>query len=223
MTDEDLITRIKFIVDRLSFRIGDLTLMYEHKQVDPDDFYEEVNYTKGDFIKSIMKLIREHEQPMQTILDPCCGGRMFYFEKNHPNILYLDRRSEVVEMKDRGAIRTLNIEPDYIADFTNLDEPNNSFNFVVFDPPHLINCGKNSWLAKKYGKLDKDTWQDTLSKGLSECLRVVKPGCVVAMKWSERDIKTTELLKILPQKPAFGDKSGMTRWLFFVKGVEDDA
>ena len=42
-----------------------------------------------------------------------------------------------------------------------------------------------------------------------------------AMKWSERDIKTTELLKILPQKPAFGDKSGMTRWLFFVKGVED--
>nr|DAS57167.1 MAG TPA: hypothetical protein [Caudoviricetes sp.] len=28
--------------------------------------------------------------------------------------------------------------------------------------------------------------------------------------------------KILPQKPAFGDKSGMTRWLFFVKGVEDN-
>ena len=51
---------------------------------------------------------------------------------------------------------------------------------------------------------------------------VLKPGCVVAMKWSERDIKTTELLKILPQKPAFGDKSGMTRWLFFVKGVEND-
>lgn len=83
------------------------------------------------------------------------------------------------------------------------------------------NCGKNSWLAKKYGKLDKDTWQETLSKGLSECLRVVKPGCVVAMKWSERDIKTTELLKILPQKPVLGDKTGMTRWLFFVRGVEE--
>lgn len=64
MTDEDLMTRIKFIVDRLSFRIGDLTLMYEHKQVDPDDFYEEVNYIKGDFIKSIIKLIRGYEQPM---------------------------------------------------------------------------------------------------------------------------------------------------------------
>ena len=65
MTDEDLKTRIKFIVDRLSFRIGDLTLMYEHKQVDPDDFYEEVNRTKGDFIKSIMKLIREYEQLLE--------------------------------------------------------------------------------------------------------------------------------------------------------------
>lgn len=62
MTDEVLMARIKFIVDRLSFRIGDLTLMYEHKQVDPDDFYKEVNGTKSDFIKSIMKLIREHEQ-----------------------------------------------------------------------------------------------------------------------------------------------------------------
>lgn len=113
------------------------------------------------------------------------------------------------------------INPDLVMDFTDMKFPDECFNFVVFDPPHLINCGKNSWLAKKYGKLDKDTWRETLSKGLSECLRVVKPGCVVAMKWSERDIKTTELLKTLPQKPAFGDKSGMTRWLFFVKGVED--
>lgn len=65
MTDEDLKIRIKFIVDRLSFRIGDLTLMYEHKQVDPDDFYEEVNGTKSDFVKSIIKLIREHEQLLE--------------------------------------------------------------------------------------------------------------------------------------------------------------
>lgn len=34
-----------------------------------------------------------------TILDACCGGRMFYFEKNHPNVLYIDRRFETVEMK----------------------------------------------------------------------------------------------------------------------------
>lgn len=65
MTDEDLMTRIKFVVDNLSFRIGDLTLMYEHKQVDPDDFCKEVNCIKSDFVESIMKLIREHEQLLE--------------------------------------------------------------------------------------------------------------------------------------------------------------
>lgn len=65
MTDEGLMTRIKFIVDRLSFRIGDLTLMYEHKQVDPDDFYKEASCIKSDFVESIMDLIIEHEESLE--------------------------------------------------------------------------------------------------------------------------------------------------------------
>ena len=65
MTDEDLMTRIKFVVDNLSFRIGDLTLMYEHKQVDPDDFCKEVSCIKSDFVESIMDLIREHEESLE--------------------------------------------------------------------------------------------------------------------------------------------------------------
>lgn len=69
MTDEDLMTRIKFIVDRLSFRIGDLTLMYEHKQVDPDDFCKEVKHVKNDSVKNIMKLIREHEEKCREWLN----------------------------------------------------------------------------------------------------------------------------------------------------------
>lgn len=65
MTDEDLMARIKFIVDRLSFRIGDLTLMYEHKQVDPYDFCKEVSCIKSDFVESIMDLVKEHEQLLE--------------------------------------------------------------------------------------------------------------------------------------------------------------
>lgn len=65
MTDEDLMARIKFIVDRLSFRIGDLTLMYEHKQVDPDDFYKEASCIKSDFVESIMDLISEYEESLE--------------------------------------------------------------------------------------------------------------------------------------------------------------
>lgn len=65
MTDEDLMTRIKSIVDRLSFKIGDLTLMYEHKQVDPEDFCKEVSCIKSDFVESIMDLVKEHEQLLE--------------------------------------------------------------------------------------------------------------------------------------------------------------
>lgn len=65
MTDEDLMTHIKLIVDNLSFKIGDLTLMYEHKQVDPDDFCKEVSFIKSDFVESIMDLVKEHEQLLE--------------------------------------------------------------------------------------------------------------------------------------------------------------
>lgn len=65
MTDEDLMARIKYIVDNLSFKIGDLTLMHEHRQVDPDDFCKEVSCIKSDFVESIMGLIREYEELLE--------------------------------------------------------------------------------------------------------------------------------------------------------------
>lgn len=27
---------------------------------------------------------------MKEILDACCGGKMFYFDKNNPNVLFQD-------------------------------------------------------------------------------------------------------------------------------------
>lgn len=62
MTDKDLMTRIKIVIDNLSYKIGDLSLMYEHKQVDPDDFCKEVSYIKSDSVESIMDLVREYEE-----------------------------------------------------------------------------------------------------------------------------------------------------------------
>lgn len=147
---------------------------------------------------------------------------MFYFDKHHPLVMYCDKRRETVSMTDRDKLRSLDITPDVILDFTDMPFEDDSFHFVVFDPPHLINSGKNSWLAKKYGRLDKDSWRETLSAGLSECIRVVKPGCVVAMKWSEGDISTSKLLKALPYQPAFGDKQGKKRWLFFIKELKGE-
>lgn len=65
MTDEELMTLIKHIVDNLSFKIGDLTMMYEHKQVDPDDFYKEASCIKSDSVESIMDLIREYKEEIK--------------------------------------------------------------------------------------------------------------------------------------------------------------
>ena len=65
MTDEVLMTCIKIVVDNLSYKIGDLTLMYEHKQVDPDDFYKEASCIKSDFVENIMDLVSEYKESLE--------------------------------------------------------------------------------------------------------------------------------------------------------------
>ena len=29
---------------------------------------------------------------MEDIIDVCCGSRMFHFDKNNPNIVFMDKR-----------------------------------------------------------------------------------------------------------------------------------
>lgn len=50
----------------------------------------------------------------QTILDMCCGSRMFWFDKQDPRAVYADIRSEQHQLCDG---RSLVISPDIIADF----------------------------------------------------------------------------------------------------------
>lgn len=91
---------------------------------------------------------------MTPILDACCGSRMFWYNKKNPNVTYMDNRVLHTTLSDG---RKLIIEPDVIGDFRNMPFPDNSFYQVIFDPPHLIHAGANSWLAKKYGVLNGDT------------------------------------------------------------------
>ena len=77
----------------------------------------------------------------KTILDACCGSRMFWFDKHNHLALFVDNRSETVTAKDRDKVRTIEVKPDIIADFTNLPFEDNSFYMVVFDPPHLKTLG----------------------------------------------------------------------------------
>ena len=63
---------------------------------------------------------------------------MFWFDKHNPLVLFVDKRSETLTAKDKDRIRTIDVKPDVIADFTNLPFEDNSFYMVVFDPPQSV-------------------------------------------------------------------------------------
>lgn len=84
----------------------------------------------------------------------------------------------------------------------------NLFQWLFFDPPHLLrNVGKSKMA-------------DMLAKGFKECFRVLKSGGFLIFKWNETDIKVSEILKLTSEKPIFGNISGKrsnTNWICFMK------
>ena len=107
------------------------------------------------------------------ILDPCCGGKMLWFNKNDRRAVFCDRRREKHILCDG---RVFEVNPDTVCDFRKLPFPDESFFLICFDPPHLLQAGETSWIKKKYGSLNRLTWSEDLSKGFDECWRVLKPG-----------------------------------------------
>lgn len=167
----------------------------------------------------------KHEN--KHILDVTCGSRSIWFDKNHPLAIYCDKRKEKFEgffgneLRKDGSKkkRQLNIDPDFMCDFTDLPFEDNTFSLVVFDPPHIKGLGDNSWTKKAYGTLG-DNWEKMLHDGFAECMRVLKPNGVLVFKWSETQIPTPKVIKALGQEPLFGHKSGKkmnTHWLCFMK------
>lgn len=156
------------------------------------------------------------------VLDACCGSRMFWFDRANPCAVFVDNRRERHELTDKssaGGSRSLIIEPDILADFTTLPFPTDHFALVAFDPPHLVRNGKSGWLAKKYGKLGAD-WRDDLRAGFAECFRVLRPEGTLVFKWNEHEIPVSEVLKLTPHEPLFGNRCGKTaksHWLVFMK------
>lgn len=129
----------------------------------------------------------------KPILDACCGSRMCWFDKHNPLTVYMDIRDEHLTAKDGNKIREIDIHPDLVADFTCMPFSDNSFKIVLFDPPHLKTLGKTSWMAKKYGSLEEG-WQEMIRKGFDECMRVLEPGGALIFKWSESEIKVSDVL-----------------------------
>lgn len=150
---------------------------------------------------------------MKKILDVCCGSKMFWFNKNREDTVYMDNREYEGILCDG---RKIEIKPDIVTNFKKIPFPDNSFKLVVFDPPHLLRVGDNSWLKKKYGKLD-NSWPQDIKKGFEECFRVLEPFGILIFKWNEEQIKLSEILKLTKIEPLFGNKRAKTHWLVFMK------
>lgn len=166
----------------------------------------------------------------KRVIDVACGSKMFWFDKNNPDVEFCDKRT--VKRHEYYPKRYIEISPDTVCDFTALPFPDESYKLVVFDPPHLAWAGETSWTALKYGRLN-DGWKDMLHKGFAECFRVLDGDGVLVFKWSEVQIPLKEILPLSPYPPLFGHRSGKsmnTHWLCFMKprgkddthGITDD-
>lgn len=157
----------------------------------------------------------------KTILDVCCGSRMFWFDRNDERVIFCDKRAERHMLKDKTVPsgRELIISPNIQSDFTALPFPSNYFRMVVFDPPHFDTSGPESWIRKKYGTLEGN-WRAMLASGFDECFRVLAPSGTLIFKWSSVQIPLSEILKLTSVPPLFGHRSGkasLTHWVAFMK------
>ena len=159
------------------------------------------------------------------ILDATCGSRMLWFDKYCDGAVYMDKRhienETIWTSKDGKTVRKLTVDPDVIADFTDMPFEDNSFDLVLFDPPHLTRLGETSWLCKKYGRLT-GAWENMIRDGFKECMRVCREYGTVIFKWNETDIPVSKIIDIIGCQPLFGSRGGKqfkTHWMVFMKGV----
>jgi len=126
------------------------------------------------------------------ILDATAGFRMMWFNKHHPNCIYLDNRPEC--------------EPDIVGDFRDLKQfPDERFRLIVWDPPHLLKDKgiQPMNLERLFGVLRADTWRQDLKRGFKELWRILSPYGILIFKWTNYSIMSNEILELLDEEPLF--------------------
>lgn len=157
------------------------------------------------------------------ILDATAGSRSIWYQKKHPFVVFMDKRIEEYQdpRKDRYFVHR--VKPMIKGIWENLPFKDETFDMVVFDPPHLIK-DRTKWgrihLEMKYGALYTDNWKHEIQKGSMELFRVLKPNGTFIFKWNEVNKKVEDLLKLFPYQPMFGTITGQknnTHWILFIK------
>jgi SAM-dependent methyltransferase len=137
----------------------------------------------------------------------------------------MDIRRETYQV-DRGTAGTTGrspvvVDPDVLADFTDMPFPDETFWHVVFDPPHYTSgrMGRTGTMFHRYGSL-LPGWEEMLRAGFEECFRVLKPHGTLIFKWCSTQIPLSRVLALTPEKPLYGHRTGKqakTHWVAFIK------
>ena len=157
-----------------------------------------------------------------SVLDACCGPRMMWFDNQDKRALFMDRRRETVLGAWGPASvgrKDVVIDPDVLADFSDMPFPSDTFDLVVFDPPHVKRLKVTGKVTHTFGVLFPG-WEDILRAGFAECFRVLRPGGTLVFKWCEVQIPLASILTLTPERPLFGHRSGAkarTHWVTFMK------
>jgi len=160
------------------------------------------------------------------ILDATASNRSIWYQKNNPFTIFLDKRcgKEYTQTTESNFDnkRIIRIFPNVRGIWQHLPFKENSFDMIVFDPPHLFKDeGKKlSLMSIRYGIFYNHSWKQELTSGLNELFRVLKPLGIFILKWNETDVAIEEVLKLFPYKPLFGSRVGQknqTHWITFIK------
>lgn len=154
------------------------------------------------------------------ILDATCGSKGIWYQKNHPYVTFMDKRKGYFfyQYPNSPKKKEYHIEPDVVSEWKDAPWTNNTFDMIIFDPPHIIKNSEKGILSTKYTQLKPDTWRNDLRIGFKKLFDILKPDGIFILKWSECSAKKEEIFKLIPYRPLFGSRTGTNNhWICFIK------
>ena len=147
-----------------------------------------------------------------------------WFNKENPNTVFMDKKKKIEDFSHSKL--NVRMSPDIQAVWEYLPFPDETFEMVVFDPPHMIenrplDC--NSIFVSKYGLLRPQTYRRELFQAGKEFWRVLKKGGFLVFKWNDCSRKFDRVIQYFPNRPLFYQKSkgsagqSSTFWAVFQK------
>ena len=157
----------------------------------------------------------------KVLADLCCGARSIWWDKNHPDCIYMDIREEepgTIELQPNWSVK-----PDVIGDYRDMFFDDETFHLIVWDTPHILEA-KGGIMLMKYGKLGYG-WKDDMRRGFNEIWRVLKPHGVLLFKYNDLSIPVPAMLECFPVQPLVGTRTKKsvsgngegTFWFAFIK------